>query len=83
MQDVARAAESWEADQRIAGVLRQIQEMALTLNEEAYFRQVEDLADSARRYLLSIPDPRMREDLRSLYRQVISYALELKIRRTG
>ncbi|OGP59120.1 MAG: hypothetical protein A2V67_08285 [Deltaproteobacteria bacterium RBG_13_61_14] len=83
MQDVARAAESWEADQRIAGVLKQIQEMATTLNEEAYFRQVEDLADSARRYLLSIPDPRMREDLRSLYRQVISYALELKIRRTG
>ena len=83
MQDVARAAESWEADQRIAGVLKQIQEMATTLNEEAYFRQVEDLADSARRYLLSIPDPRMREDLRSLYRQVISYALELKIRRTS
>ena len=83
MQDVARAAESWEADQRIAGVLEQIQEMATTLNEDAYFRQVEDLADSARHYLLSIPDPRMREDLRSLYRQVISYALELKIRRVG
>jgi len=78
-----RAASAEPVDARIEGVLRQIHEMAFTLNEEAYFRRVEDLADSARHYLLSIPDPRLRSDLRQLYRQVISYALELKIRQAG
>jgi hypothetical protein len=42
---------------------------------------VEDLADGARCYLLSIPDLRVRQDFRRLYRQVISYAVDLKLRR--
>lgn len=83
MQKTAETAKNWEADSRITGVLKQIEEMAATLSEESYFRQVEDLADSARRYLHSISDRRTREDLRWLYQQVISYALELKIRRAG
>jgi len=79
MREAVEATEAEPVDERIAGVLRQIEEMARTLSAEAYLRRVEDLADSARRYLLTIPDPHMRQDLRQLYRQVISYALDLKI----
>jgi len=80
MREAVKAREAEPADERIAGVLQQIEEMARTLSAEAYFRQVEDLADSARHYLLSIPDPRVRQDLRRLYRQVLSHALDLKLR---
>ena len=80
MRNAAAAAPKVEADERIREVLNQIHEMASTLSEEAYFRTVEDLVESARRYLLSIPDPRIRSDLRVLYRQVISYALDLKVK---
>ena len=79
MREAVEATEAEPVDERIAGVLRQIEEMARTLSAEAYLRRVEDLADSARRYLLTIPDPRVRQDLRQLYQQVISYALDLKI----
>jgi hypothetical protein len=85
MRKAMEAAKAREAppaepvDERIAGVLRQVEEMARTLSAEAYLRRVEDLADSARRYLRTIPDPQMRQDLRQLYRQVISYALDLKM----
>ena len=79
MREAVEAREAEPVDARIAGVLRQVEEMARTLSAEAYFRTVEDLADGARRYLLTIPDPRARQDLRQLYRQVISYALDLKL----
>jgi len=80
MREAVKAREAEPADESIAGVLQQVEEMARTLSAEAYFRQVEGLADSARHYLLSIPDPRVRQDLRRLYRQVISHALDLKVR---
>jgi hypothetical protein len=83
MREAVKVREAEAADQRIAGVLQQLDEMARTLSAEAYFRQVENLADSARRYLLSIPDPRARQDLRQLYRQVLSYAVDLKLRKTA
>ena len=83
MREAVKAREAEGADQRIAGVLQQLDEMARTLSAEAYFRQVENLAESARRYLLSIPDPRARQDLRQLYRQVLSYAVDLKLRKTA
>ena len=83
MREAGEAREAEPVDARIAGVLRQVEEMARTLSAEAYLRRVEELADSARRYLLTIPDPRARQDLRQLYRQVISYALDLKLGGSG
>jgi hypothetical protein len=81
MREAVRATGAEPADARIAGVLEQVEEMARTLSAEAYFQRVEDLADGARCYLLSIPDLRVRQDFRRLYRQVISYAVDLKLRR--
>jgi hypothetical protein len=77
-----RKAEAQErADERLREILEQVNQMADTLSPESYFQVLEGLVDSARLYLRKIEDPDLRRDLREMYRQVISYAFELKLNR--
>jgi len=60
-------------------VLAQVKEMAEELEAEQFFERLELMIDQIRKDLELIPDPEFREELREVFREVIDYALALKL----
>jgi hypothetical protein len=60
-------------------VFAQVKQMAEELDAEQFFARLEGLIDQLRVDLDMVPDPKFREELRDLFREVIDYALGLKL----
>jgi len=60
-------------------VFNQVRQMAEEMNCEQFFDQLETMIDQVRRDLELVPDPEFREQLREVFREVIDYALSLKL----
>jgi hypothetical protein len=60
-------------------VFAQVKEMAEELDAEQFFARLEEMIDQVRRDLELIPEPGFREELREVFKEVITYALSLKL----
>jgi len=60
-------------------VLAQVREMAEELDAEEFFQSLEAMIDQVRKDLELIPEPEFRAELRELFREVIDYALSVKL----
>ena len=69
----AQAKQGWEL------VQKQIEQLAVEMENEEYFAFLENFIDRAREILARISDPKIRADLKASYEQVINYALDLKL----
>ena len=57
----------------------QVRQMATELESAEFFARLECLIDQVRGDLDLIPDPVLRAELRDMFREVIDYALSLKM----
>jgi len=60
-------------------VFAQVRQMAEELDAEQFFARLESLIDQVRVDLDMIPEPAFREELRDIFRELIDYALSLKL----
>jgi len=60
-------------------VFAQVRQMAEELDAEQFFARLESLIDQVRVDLDMIPEPEFRDELRDIFREVIDYALSLKL----
>lgn len=60
-------------------VFAQVRQMAEELDAEQFFARLEGLIDQVRVDLDMVPEPEFREELRDIFREVIDYALSLKL----
>ncbi len=61
-------------------VLAQVREMAEDLDHEQFFLRLEDMIDQVRKDLELIPETEFREELREIFKEVIDYALSVKLK---
>ncbi len=61
-------------------ILAEVREMAEVLDHEQFFLRLEQMIDQVRKDLELVPEAEFREELREIFKEVIDYALSVKLK---